>query len=689
MRLASDEHLLKGAKFVIQKMSSKLPKTLLGQNRSSFTLINPSTQLYYRKLDRHGWLNNSTRQHITISYVWSEWIDDASESLPNWNVIRKRLLFILGGGASKSIRSETGGATRCWLDSKCIDQDSMTSKSYWIPRMDEIYAEAKCTVLLLRDPSLSVLVPVAQNMKCDIEGKAAFFHWPHSCLLSQSCTTFPKISIDQELACIEALKSLHDGAWKKRAWIFQEILLSKKFLLSLQDSEYIELGDIGVIANLLFQRHLNEIWLRDFSDWCRRLFYLRHFYAQSAFHHLSEANVLQMATGLQATVPADKIYALCGILKLKDVPYNVNHTADEAFQVVVGELIRKGRLSWLYAIPPPLNDECFHLAEANINSFVLTRLSDRFVVNRNKAYITNNSIGFPAMVIGQITRAIPLADLLQEAYNWMEKNHSIGFPRELEHLYFTPKIIRRIALDVVNPLLIDPLFGQICHGLGISKESGSRPTRAWRMIMSLYTKDVALEWPAAESTSSQEDQAAARLTLSAARSLQERLKILQDGFSVIWWQSDESNESVTLGLGPRTCTAGNYICSMKDNEQFLVAASLQSPNRSTATENIKSVDAHFRGAIYDLDSTMTFQWSVKVLVVHVVISPIDMQEPIFGDHPFWGRFKDHRYDKYITSDASKQESLLSLFGKVRNQRGRPVFLNLAYSYYSSSDHSKG
>jgi len=660
-------------------MSSTLPKTLLGRNRSSFALIDPSTQLYYRKLDRHGWLNNSTRQHVAISYVWSEWMDDASERLPNWDVIRERLLFILGEGASKSIRLEIGGATRCWLDSKCIDQNSATSKSYWIPRMYEVYDEAKCTVLLLRDPSLSVLVPVAQSMRCNIKSKASMFDWPHICLLSQSCTTFPEISIDQESTCIKALKNLYEGAWRKRAWIFQEILLSKKYLLSLRDSEFIELGDIGVIANLLFQRHLNETWLGDFSDWCRRLFYLRHFYTQSRFHHLSEANVLQVATDLQATVPADKIYALCGILKLKDVPYNINHTADEAFQVVVGELIRKGRLSWLYAVPPPLNDECFRLAEANISPFVLTRLSDRFAANRNKIRITNNSIGFPAMSIGQITRTKPLADLLQEAYNWMKKNDSVEFPRELEYLFFTPKIIRRIALDVVNPLLIDPLFGQICHGLGISTESESRPTRAWRMIMSLYTKDVALKFPAAESSSSQEDQAAAMLAWSAARSLQERLKMLQDKFSVIWWQSDESNESVTPGLGPQTCTTGNYICSVKDDEKLLVAASLQPPNESTSTENPKSIDAHFRGAIYDLECVRTIQWSVKVLVVNFVFVPHDMPGPVLGDHPFWDKFKDDRYDKYLQAHAERRESLLSFFGKVRNQTGRPVYLNLAYS----------
>lgn len=201
------------------------------------------------------------------TYVWSEWKSNPSDRLPDWSLIRQRLLYILGPNASSAIYLETGNATCCWLDSKCIDQDSASSKSCWIPRMDQIYAEAKCTVLLLREPALLVLVPVAQGMRCNVKSKTRMLDWPHSCL-SQSCTTLPTLPLDQQNACVQALRRLYDGTWRKRAWIFQEILLSKKYLLSLQDGDYIELGDIGVIANLLLQRHPNETWLGNFSDWC-------------------------------------------------------------------------------------------------------------------------------------------------------------------------------------------------------------------------------------------------------------------------------------------------------------------------------------------------------------------------------------------------------------------------------------
>ncbi|PMD32465.1 hypothetical protein L207DRAFT_181733 [Hyaloscypha variabilis F] len=521
-------------------------------------------------------------------------------------------------------------------------------------------------------------------MRCEIKSKTSSFHWQHSCLLSQSCMTLPEISNSQEKECLIAMRKLYDGTWRKRAWIFQEILLSRKYIISLRNSDFIDLGDVGIIANFLFQRHPGETWLCTFADWCRRLWYLRHFYAQSDFHHLSEANILQMATGLDATVPADKVYALCGILKLKDVPYNNNHSTNEAFQIIIGELVKKGRLSWLYAIPPSLEDHGFQLVQGNTTPFVLTRLSDKLVQNRNKMHMDNTSIGFPVMCIGSIVRTKKLIDFLEETRHWMRVEAPPELPQDLEYLYFAPKIIRRIALDVINPLLIDPLFGQLCHGLGINKDSTSRPTRAWKMILKLYTKDLSVDFPAVESERSPEDRSAASLVWSAARSIRERLKPLQHEFSVVWWQRDgpgKSHEPETISLGSRSCTVGSYICAMKDDEQFYVAASFALPAQSTdATPGENCVvDAKFQGGIYDLGTVRTFQWKVNILFVPIRVSPIDMLEPVFGDHPVWDSVKDTRFDKYMKTDALETRTLSSLFGKVWNQAGRPLYLKITYS----------
>ncbi|RMZ78481.1 hypothetical protein DV737_g3878, partial [Chaetothyriales sp. CBS 132003] len=175
-------------------MTSTLRRSALGFNRSGFSLIDPETELYHHKIGR--------AQHVAISYVWSDWTDDpeAGHHLRHWPDLRRRLLKIVGSGASTFMKICSGHATSCWLDCKCIDQESATDKAYWVPRMDEIYSEARCQ-------------------------------------------------------------------WRKRAWIFQEILLSEEYILTDESGGEIKLSDVGVIASLLFQKYSDEEWLSEFANW--------------------------------------------------------------------------------------------------------------------------------------------------------------------------------------------------------------------------------------------------------------------------------------------------------------------------------------------------------------------------------------------------------------------------------------
>jgi hypothetical protein len=70
---------------------------------------------------------------------------------------------------------------------------------------------------------------------------------------------------------------------------------------------------------------------------------------------------------------------------------------------------------------------------------------------------------------------------------------------------------------------------------------------------------------------------------------------------------------------------------------------------------------------------------VNILFVPIRVSPIDMLEPVFGDHPVWDSVKDTRFDKYMKTDALETRTLSSLFGKVWNQAGRPLYLKITYS----------
>jgi hypothetical protein len=169
---------------------------------------------------------------------------------------------------------------------------------------------------------------------------------PHNCLLCQSCTSLPQLDSELETSALDALKVLCHATWRKRAWILQEILLSQNYLLTWDDSgEWLSLADTAVIAALLFRRNLEETWLDEFASWCRRLWYLRQNYDEAQTYELCDANVLQLASTLSATVPSDKYYASCGMLRLKHVKPNPEHSANEALEVIV-DLVQKGRMSW-------------------------------------------------------------------------------------------------------------------------------------------------------------------------------------------------------------------------------------------------------------------------------------------------------------------------------------------------------
>jgi Heterokaryon incompatibility protein (HET) len=141
----------------LSKMTATLPSSITGSKRKGFALIDPETNLFYQKLGRS--------QHVAISYCWAEWTDglDADHNLQHWPELRRRLLKIVGPGASQFMKIRSGGAIRCWIDCKCIDQGSAADKSYWIPRMDEVYSEARCTVLLMRKVNLAPLQEAPAN----------------------------------------------------------------------------------------------------------------------------------------------------------------------------------------------------------------------------------------------------------------------------------------------------------------------------------------------------------------------------------------------------------------------------------------------------------------------------------------------------------------------------------------------
>lgn len=559
-------------------MAKKTPKSRFSSTRSAFSLIDPSTSLFHRQIDRHAYLTSGFRTHVAISYVWSEWRDNASDKLPSWTALQQRLTSLLGERASPGIKAITGKTTRCWLDCMCIDQESSEDKSYWIPRMDEIYYEARCTILLLRVPGLdlSPLMEVKKLMSCPLSGPLKLRDIaqmvPHSCLLCQSCTSLPLLDPELEASALNALKILCHATWRDRAWILQEILLSQNYLLTWDDSgEWISLSDTAVIAALIFRRNLEEQWLDEFASWCRRLWYLRQNYDEAQTYELCDANVLQLASTLSATVPSDKYYALCGMLRLKHVKPNPNHSADEALGVIVDALVQEGRMSWLYAVPPTLRFP-MALRDGNMAPFVLTRLEDRFKPNKkHKAHIQSEGLTFEAIQVGRVTQVMPLSQVFGSAFTHLRKTRDFDFPESIAYCHRVPDIIRRISLDLVEPLLLEPTFGSICKTLQTTHSVKSEARKGWLCVMFLSFIDEPLIQEMCEGAAKEDVQ----IVRSAAASLQQHLKKIRDLFSVLLWTKEGTNKNpVVVSVALSGCPLDAHTFSLNGEPDSLFAACL-------------------------------------------------------------------------------------------------------------------
>jgi hypothetical protein len=603
-------------------MSIDIPKALFSAGHSAFALIDPSTERYRRVLDRHGAFKSGLKMHVAISYVWSEWKDNPSDRLPNWADLRDRLLAIVGHQTPPTLRKETWNATCCWLDSKCINQDSETDKGYWVPKMDEVYHEAECTVLLVRGCDLTVLMEIGKEMRCKFEGKVPLAErilaGPHSCLLTRSCTTLPDLSQQREDTCLRALKSFASGAWRRRAWIFQEILLSRKYLVSWSLSGWTSLAKIGVIAGLLFQKNSKEIWLEEFATWCLRVEYLRQYYETTSFSDLSDANILQMASGLEATVACDKYYALCGMLRLKRVQYDSTHTADRALHTIVEALTKAGRMSWLYAVPPSVEAAGIELSSDTMTPFVLTRMDGGKLIAKTRSIsIDTRTLGLDATQVGIVTDVLPLHKVLLDSKALLEqtKFHLDDMLKhssqpEVEILKHIPALINRAAVEIIAPLLLEPVFSDTCKTLSINV--AEQNLRQWVMILILCFLDLDeyFQQPSADI-----DLTSISVVKSSAFSLRRHLGEIDGCFTLVKWDSVNNRNQGTItqrfALGFTGVKKGSGVYVLDADRNLLLTADVNQGCQDLG-------GAAFRG--------MLFQLGVREMIGLVPSS-------LFG--PFW------------------------------------------------------
>ncbi|KAH6989987.1 hypothetical protein EDB80DRAFT_729324 [Ilyonectria destructans] len=575
-------HLLNRASAAL-KMSGHIPKSNLSQSRSGFAMIDPETELYSHKLGR--------AQHVAISYVWSEWKNTPQDALPDWQSLRSRLLELVGASSSSFMKIMTGHRKNCWLDSKCINQDSKEDKAYWIPRMDEIYSEARCTVLLTRGIDLGPLVEAEKLLACHVD------HDDHVCLLTQSCSSIADWESIDETKLINIMQKLSQGTWRKRAWIFQEILLSREYILSGEASQ-IKLSDCGTLAGLLFRRNPGILWLGEFVDWCRRLYNLRRRYF---LYTISIANVLQMAHPLEATVQADKYYALCGILRLKNFKYDGSHTADEALQAIILELTRRGHMSWLYAIRPALDPQ--QHGHLRLKQDALSEYFDHNL-NQNgsfyaKPQVSSNTIGFRAFEVGDVHRVVPMSEFLQETVRHVTAQGP-AFSAEQLYMQSFPRVLQKLAWETISPLLQQPCVDQLRSAFEMEEDA---PTA--ELIWRLYTLDNPESFLSDNSQRVGMNYSFLQFAIKASWALKQQIMTVQDRFALVLWRKvqmksvsargAESTYEIAIGNPNIPCTA--KVCSVVGDQGIMFAAEF--PGVSSP------VKAEWRGSllpVWDLDS---------------------------------------------------------------------------------------
>ncbi|KAK8078497.1 hypothetical protein PG996_004667 [Apiospora saccharicola] len=327
-------------------MTAKPPKSHLSPHRSAFALIDPIDAQLHRQFDRHGYLTSGHRTHIAVlSYVWSEWRDRADDRLPKLDLAsgaapiptRRRLLAGYQG-CHQGWGGHVAGST--------VSASTRTrprTRRHWIPRMDEIYYEGRCTILLLRSAGLDVsaLLRIRDEVRCPFQGPLRFRDIaqmvPHECILCRSCAALPATLPEEiRMPALKALRELLplDLATTRLDPTGNTSEPELPYLLGRHGALPLPLADTGVIAALLFRQNRQnpqERWLDEYpSPGARRLWFVRQNYEGGRVDEPCDANVLQMASVLTATVPSDRYYALCGILHLKRVKPNASHSADKA-----------------------------------------------------------------------------------------------------------------------------------------------------------------------------------------------------------------------------------------------------------------------------------------------------------------------------------------------------------------------
>ncbi|KAI5458909.1 heterokaryon incompatibility protein-domain-containing protein [Mariannaea sp. PMI_226] len=166
---------------------------------------------------------NST--YIALSYVWGSSKGLTTTKANIDHLQREGALQELRGELPQAIRDaidlvDAVGEAYLWVDALCIIQDDDASKAAYVSRMNEIYSNARVTLVTLNNPSYKSMLP----------GVA------HPRALAQSPVEINGLHLVPRLPQLFEVEQ--SATWSRRAWTFQEGILSRRCLFFSQNQVF-------------------------------------------------------------------------------------------------------------------------------------------------------------------------------------------------------------------------------------------------------------------------------------------------------------------------------------------------------------------------------------------------------------------------------------------------------------------
>jgi hypothetical protein len=160
---------------------------------------------------------------------------------------------------------------------------------------------------------------------------------------------------------------------------------------------------------------------------------------------------------------------------------------------------------------------------------------------------------------------------MNEAFIHLRETRDFDFPESIAYCDCVPGIIRKLSLDLVDPLLLEPTFGLICKALQPLHAVKSESRKAWLCIMFLSFIDEPLIQEMCEGAAEEYVQ----IVRSAAASLQQHLMKIRELFSVVVWTKEAAdNQSTVVSVAISGCPADAHIFSLTGEPDSMFAARL-------------------------------------------------------------------------------------------------------------------